>query len=214
MFEYASYVRAMPKSIAKQEPRLVRLMSKRRSIRAFKSKPFSRHVLKRVLKAAFYAPSGADRSGYEMIVVDDPEVKRQIRAQCEVADTQWHRNAPVKIQRWLKKKGITPEKPFLEDAPYLICVFGDNTAPYWLGSTWLAVAYLLLAAEREGLATLTYTPGKVRFLQKLLGVKPNLVPLVVLPIGYADEKQPMKKIKPDTRVYFNRAGSKDRLDLG
>jgi len=203
----------MPKSSTVQELPLPRLMARRRSMRKFKARSFSKLVLKRVLKAAYYAPSGADRSGYEMVVVTDPEIKRKIRAQCEAADAEWHCNAPAKIRRWLKMKGITPVKPFLENAPYLICVFGDNSAPYWLGSTWLAVAYLLLAAEREGLATLTYTPGKVRFLQKLLGVKPNLIPLVVLPIGYADERLPMKKIKPGTQVYFNRVGSKERLDL-
>lgn len=192
----------------------MRLMSRRRSIRKFKTDRVSRAVLRRVLKAAYLAPSGADRSGYTMVVVDDPELKRRIRAECEAADAAWHRNAPVKIQRWLKKKGITPVKPFLEDVPYLICVFGDNTAPYWLGSTWLAVGYMLLAAQREGLATLTYTPGKSRFLQRLLGLESNLIPLVILPIGYADERLPAKKVKPGTRVYFNRVGAKDRLELG
>lgn len=171
-------------------------------------------MLKRVLKAAYYAPSGADRSGYQLVVVGDAGVKAQIRKSCEAADANWHSNATPWLKKWLKMKGITPIKPFLDDAPYLICVFGDNTSPYWLGSTWLGVAYMLLAAEREGLATLTYTPGKSRFLQKLLQVKSHMIPIVILPIGFADERIPAKAVKPGTMVYFDRVSRKTGVDLG
>jgi nitroreductase len=188
-------------------------MQRRRSIRKYKTKKVPKAALLRVLKAGFYAPSGADRSGYEFVVVQDPELKSRIRGSCEAADAEWHRTAAPWLRAWLKKKGITPEKPFLEDAPYLICVFGDNKAPYWLGSTWLGVAYMLLAAEKEGLATLTYTPGKSRFLQKLLGVKSNHVPITILPLGYADEELPAKRIKPGTRVYMDRMDRKGTVKL-
>jgi nitroreductase len=198
----------------KRETPLPSLMAKRRSIRKYQTRAVPKAALVRVLKAAYFAPSGADRSGYELVVVSDPELKRQIRAQCELADAEWHRNAAPWLKAWLKKKGITPEKPFLEDAPHLICVFGDNKAPYWLGSTWLAVAYMLLAAEREGLATLTYTPGKSKFLQKLLNLKSNFVPVTILPLGYAAERIPSKRIKPGTRVYFDRMDARGALKLG
>lgn len=198
----------------KTETALPRLMAKRRSIRKYQTRAVPRGSLMRVLKSAYYAPSGADRSGYELVVVSDPELKRQIRTQCEMADAEWHRQAAPWLKVWLKKKGITPEKPFLEDAPHLICVFGDNKAPYWLGSTWLAVAYMLLAAERERLATLTYTPGKSKFLQKLLNLKSNFVPVTILPLGYAAEHVPAKRIKPGTRVYIDRVGAQRALKLG
>jgi len=199
---------------SKEEPSLAHLMATRRSIRKYQTRPVPKARLARILKAAYFAPSGADRSGYELVIVSDPELRRQIRARCEIADAEWHRNAAPWLKAWLKKKGITPEKPFLEDAPYLICVFGDNKAPYWLGSTWLAVAYMLLAAEREGLATLTYTPGKSKFLQKLLNVKSNLVPVTILPLGYAAERLPAKRIKPGTRVYLDRVDARRALKLG
>lgn len=198
----------------KIESPLPRLMARRRSIRKYQTRAVPKAALVRVLKAAYFAPSGADRSGYELVVVSDPELKRQIRAQCEAADAEWHRNAAPWLKAWLKKKGITPEKPFLEDAPHLICVFGDNKAPYWLGSTWLAVAYMLLVAEREGLATLTYTPGKSKFLQKLINLKPNFVPVTILPLGFAAEHIPPKRVKSGTRVYFDRVGGRKVVKLG
>jgi iodotyrosine deiodinase len=199
---------------SKQVPTLDRLMKGRRSIRKYLRKRISKAMLTRVLKAAYYAPSGADRSGYHLVVVGDVDLKAKIRKSCEAADAAWHDNATPWLKKWLKMKGITPIKPFLEDAPYLICVFGDNTSPYWLGSTWLGVAYMLLAAEREGLATLTYTPGKSRFLQKLLNVKSHMIPIVILPIGFPDEQIPAKKIKPGTIVYFDRMTKKNGVDLG
>ncbi len=198
----------------KRLPTLERLMKGRRSIRKYLRKRISKAMLTRVLKAAYYAPSGADRSGYQLVVVGDPKIKSEIRESCEAADATWHSNATPWLKKWLKMKGITHIKPFLDDAPYLICVFGDNTTPYWLGSTWLGVAYMLLAAEREGLATLTYTPGKSRFLQKLLNVKSHMMPIVILPIGFADERIPAKRIKRGTIVYFDRVSKKQGMDLG
>jgi len=195
------------------DPALVTLMKRRRSIRKYQSRRVPKAALMRVLRAAHYAPSGADRSGFQFVVVQNAELKAKIRKSCEAADAEWHRRAAPWLKKWLKNKGITPQKPFLDDAPYLICVFGDNTSPYWLGSTWLAVAYLLLAAEREGLATLTYTPGKSRFLQKLLNLKSNLVPITILPIGYPDEKLPAKKIKRGTKFYFDTVSPRNAVKL-
>ncbi len=192
---------------------LVTLMTQRRSIRRFQTRRVPRAALLRVLRAAHYAPSGADRSGFQFVVVQEAELKAKIRSSCEAADAEWHRQAAPWLKAWLKRKGITPQKPFLEGAPYLICVFGDNTVPYWLGSTWLGVAYLLLAAEREGLATLTYTPGKSRFLQKLLNVKPNMIPIAILPIGYADERLPAKTIKRGTKFYFDTVSPRNAVRL-
>jgi len=192
---------------------LVTLMKRRRSIRKYQSRRIPKPALLRVLRAAHYAPSGADRSGFQFVVVQDIELKAKIRSSCEAADAEWHRQAAPWLKAWLKRKGITPQKPFLEGAPYLICVFGDNTVPYWLGSTWLGVAYLLLAAEREGLATLTYTPGKSRFLQKLFNVKPNMIPITILPIGYADEKLPAKTIKRGTKFYFDTVSPRNAVRL-
>jgi nitroreductase len=76
------------------------------------------------------------------------------------------------------------------------------------------VAYMLLAAEREGLATLTYTPGKSKFLQKLLNLESNFVPVTILPLGYAAERLPKKRVKPGTRVFIDRVDARRALKLG
>ncbi|MCD6488840.1 MAG: hypothetical protein J7K21_06430 [Desulfurococcales archaeon] len=49
-------------------------------------------------------------------------------------------------------------------------VFRKTKEPYWVQSVWLAIGYLLLALEEKGLASLTYTPPKVKWANKLLNV--------------------------------------------
>jgi len=45
---------------------------------------------------------------------------------------------------------------------------------YYIQSTWIAIGYLLLALEQKGLATVTYTPSKVRWFNEFLGIPKNI----------------------------------------
>ena len=71
------------------------------------------------------------------------------------------------------------------DAPYLIVVAGETDKPYWLESTWISISYMILAAENEGLGTLTYTPAETDFLNDLLELPKNFTSVVIIPVGYA-----------------------------
>ena len=84
----------------------------------------------------------------------------------------------------MKKKKISLKKSFLVDAPFLVVVAGETDKPYWLESTWISIAYMILAAENEGLATLTYTPADTNFLHDLLKLPKTLEPVVIIPVGY------------------------------
>lgn len=78
-------------------------------------------------------------------------------------------------------------------------MFGRKTEPYWIQSTWIAIGYAILALEERGLASLTYTPPKVRWANELLGVPSEYVLQAIIPVG-----RPGKRIN---------AGKK-RLELG
>ncbi len=82
--------------------------------------------------------------------------------------------------------------------------------PYWLESTWISIAYIILATEEEGLATLTYTPGQMKFLIPLLDLPEVYEPVVILPIGYPDES-PTKINNDDkkTQIFFNKFGAEE-----
>lgn len=183
------------------------IMKRRRSIRRFKRDTFPIEKLYSILKAGLLAPSGADQSPYILIIINKEPLKRQIRAECETADKGFHEESPDWLKDWFTKKNITSEKQFLTDAPFLVVIAGNTTMPYWLESTWISVAYIILATEEEGLATLTYTPGQMKFLIPILDLPEVYEPVVILPIGYPDES-PTKINNDDkeTKIFFNKFG--------
>jgi len=163
---------------------LYTLMKNRRSTRVFSHKPVSEKKLHAILTVGQYAPSGADQRPYVCIVVDDSDIKQQIKRCSEDVDKKHRATVPDWFKQWMEKKNISLEKTFLVDAPFLVIVAGETDKPYWLESTWISIAYMLLAAENEELATLTYTPAKTDFLCDLLALPESLQPVVILPIGY------------------------------
>jgi len=173
----------------------INLMSSRRSIRAYKLDPVPIEKVVRVLEAGRLAPSGANTQPWVYIVVDDGALKCEIRKRCEEADSVFHEEAPDWLKNWLRKEGITTNKRFLTDAPFLVVVAGHVKAPYWLESTWISASYMILLAEEEGLGTLTYTPGDTAVLNKLLGLPPDYRVVVILPIGFPAEK-PLPERRP------------------
>ncbi len=179
------------------------IMRERRSIRKYKPDKIPGVKLERILTAGGLAPSGANRQPWLYLLVDDDDLKREIRRLSEEADERWNAQRPDSFRNWLKNQDIAENsKPFLEEAPLLLCIFGDSGQPYWFESTWISIAWLLLAIEKEGLGTLTYTPGYPDFLNNLLGVPAGYVPQVVLPLGYADEEPPAASRKRKALTAF------------
>lgn len=161
------------------------LMRNRRSTRNFLNKKVSEKKLLSILKAGLLAPSGADQKPFVYIVVDDPVLKKKIKQFCEKTDKKYFATAPEWFKQWMKKKKISLKKDFFVDAPFLVVVAGETDKPYWLESTWVSIAYMILAAENEGLASLTYTPAEMNFLKNLLHLPEIARPVAIIPVGYA-----------------------------
>jgi len=166
---------------------LLDLMKSRRSIRKYKKQTVRLEKIYSVLDAGRYAPSGANRQPWTYVLVTDATLKQQIRSEAEGVETDYHKTAPPQLREWFKKQGITPAKPFLTDASALIVVAGNTKAPYWLESTWISIAYILLQAENHKLGTLTYTPSDTTFLNKLLNIPNHYSVVAIIPIGYPAE---------------------------
>ncbi len=182
------------------------LARSRRSVRRFRTGPVPDAAIRRIVAAGRLAPSGANRQPWRFVVVDDPETKRAIRQECERAERAFHASAPSDLVEWMQKRGITPEKPFLEEAPYLICVFHDPHQPYPIPSAWLAVGFMLLQVAEEGLGTVTYTPAGAD-LNRILHVPPELGLTAILPIGVpADDPAPPPRRPLDETAFRNRFG--------
>ena len=177
---------------------------KRRSVREFSPGPVSVEVIRNCIKAAGTAPSGANLQPWHFVVVENKEVKREIREGAEEEEREFYsKRAPEEWLKAIAPLGTDENKQFLETAPYLIVIFsksydimtdGKKIKQYYsMESTGIAAGILITALHFAGLVTLTHTPSPMGFLNKILKRPVNEKPFLILAAGY-----PAKGVKvPD-----------------
>jgi iodotyrosine deiodinase len=154
-----------------------------------------RGVIETCLLTAGAAPSGANHQPWHFAVVQDPALKQRIRTEAEIEEREFYeRRAPQEWKDALAPLGTDADKPFLEEAPLLIAIFGqkntlmdDGTAVknyYVPESVSIATGFLIAALHNAGLATLTHTPSPMGFLNTLLQRPENEKPYILLVVGY------------------------------
>ncbi|AWG21668.1 nitroreductase family protein [Flavobacterium faecale] len=194
---YIKYSLPQPeeKEILEKSKAFYEKMEKRRSVREFSDRPIPREVIHNLIKTASTAPSGAHKQPWTFCVVENPEIKKQIRIAAE--EEERHSYKSRMSDSWLedlKPLGTGWEKPFLEIAPYLIIVFkrtyefgeeGKNKNNYYVQeSVGLATGFLLAAIHNAGLVALTHTPSPMNFLTKTLKRPENEKPFMLIPVSY------------------------------
>lgn len=178
------------------------LMDRRRSVRKFSSDPVPRAAIEWAIKTASTAPSGAHRQPWRFVVVDDAEIKREIRVAAEEEERRSYEGGrmPPEWIEALAPLGTDWHKPYLEIVPYIVVVFEEVTGfdgggsvrknYYVKESVGLACGLFVAALHQMGLATLTHTPSPMAFLSRILGRPKNEKPFILFPIGYpADDAE-------------------------
>lgn len=160
----------------------------RTSIRAYQDRDVEDTKVETLLCAAMAAPTAGNKQPWKFVVVKDKKTLHEISA--NVGTIQMAKTAPLAI---------------------IVCGDLDNTFPedgrdYWVEDTSAATENLLLAAHAMGLGAVwcgIYPMRKrVAFLQRLLNLPGNIVPLNVVPIGYpAENPEPKDKWKPENIHY-------------
>jgi nitroreductase len=92
-----------------------RLMSSRRSVRAFSSEPVPRGLIETAIRTASTAPSGAHRQPWTFVVVGDPGIKTRIRQAAEREERENYEGGRLP-QHWLdalEPLGTSSDKPYL-----------------------------------------------------------------------------------------------------
>ena len=176
----------------------MKLASQRKSTRRYKSDKVDLSKILYAIRAALQAPSGANQQPWRFIIVEDSDVKAKIRKICENKEREFYARVKGELKEWLLRRGFTWKKPFLTEAPYIIAVFAELGKPYAVQSTWLAIGYLLLALEEEGLASLTYTPPSSREISEILEIPKGFQLQTLIPVGMPRED---KKKKPRKELY-------------
>lgn len=200
--------------LVKKSQNFYQEMDQRRTVREFEKTPIPIEVLENIIATAGTAPSGAHKQPWTFCLISDPEVKRKIREAAEEEEKiSYSSRMPDTWKNDLRPLGTDWEKPFLEDAPYLIVVFkqsygienGEKIQHYYVNeSVGIACGFLIAAIHQVGLATVTHTPSPMNFLSEVLDRPKNEKPFLLLPVGYAKKETYVPDIE--------RKNSKDFLE--
>lgn len=188
-------------------------IKQRRTVRNFSTEKVPRTIINDCLMAAGTAPNGANRQPWHFVVVEDAGIKSEIREAAEKEEREFYENrAPDAWLEALEPLGTDADKPFLEQAPYLIAIFserygiddeGEKVKNYYVKeSVGIATGFLIAALHHAGLATLTHTPSPMGFLNQILDRPANERPFLLLVVGYPSEgvtvpdidKKPLEQI--------------------
>jgi len=176
----------------------------RRSVRKYKMDPVPKEALIKILEAVRFAPSWANTQCWEMVVVDDPEVKKRLQT-CLPAGN--------------------PAYQSVVDAPYVIAVCGKKgRSGYKKGEAstvygdWMmfdlgiASENLCLAARALGLGTVHIGLIDHKKAKAVLGLPEEIEVAELIPIGYPVDapKAPGRREFSDF-VHWNRFGTKKEL---
>jgi iodotyrosine deiodinase len=174
-------------------------MNERRSVREFSDTPIPLEVIENIVKTAATAPSGANKQPWTFCIVQNPEIKTQIRIAAEAEELESYQSRMS--SEWLddlKPLGTDWRKPFLETAPFLIVIFKHSyelrekkqkkNNYYVQESVGIATGFLLAAIHNAGLVALTHTPNPINFLSNILNRPENEKPYLLIPIGYTAEE--------------------------
>ena len=186
-----------------------RLMQTRRTVRFFDSKNIPPlQLIQTCIATAGTAPSGAHQQPWTFCVVQNIEIKQQIRELVEQEEqlnyekrmSETWKDHLKPIMSGLHKDNATITKPYLTDAPYIIVtmkqVDGGMDATthkpikhyYAEKSCGIAAGMLCAALHNANLATLCSTPMHAEeAVRQLLNRPSNERVFLLMPIGYPSE---------------------------
>lgn len=170
-------------------------MASRRSVRSFSSRPVDREIIETCVLTAGGAPSGANHQPWFFACVGSAKKKREIRLAAEAEERAFYSGkAGADWLDALAPIGTDADKPYMETAPWLICIFaqrrggvkaGDDRKNYYIHeSVGIATGLLIAACHTAGLATLVHTPNPMAFLNEICGRPDTEKPFLILVAGY------------------------------
>lgn len=166
-----------------------RVIAARRSMRAFSPRPVEPEKIERMLEAARWSPSCANRQPWRFVVVGADAPSRAAVEEALDAGNAWAKRAPVLIAAGARR----------EDAAVV------ESRDYFLLDTGLALMSLLYRAVDLGLLVHPMAGWKEGPLRAALGLPEDFTPAAVVAVGYAgksadlDEVTRKKDEKPRVR---------------
>jgi len=148
------------------------VVEQRRSTRAFSTRPIEPDKTLALLEAVNRAPSAGNLQAYEVYLVRNQAVKAALAA-------------------------AALEQRFIAAAPVVLvfCAHPERAASYGergrrlyaLQDATIACTFAMLAATALGLASVWVGAFRTETVRQAVGAAPGIVPVAILPVGYAAE---------------------------
>ena len=181
-------------------------IQKRRSIRKYAPDDVPQEMIDQMLEAARLAPSGSNRQPWRFLVVKDKDTRKKLHDIC--LEQKFIEEAPVVIicfadlERYSREtrnkrrqeftdSGVTAtlsgrfaDPEFVAQMDAALTPPRAELIPGAIANTYIAVEHLVLMATALGLGTCWVGGFDSPAINRLFGLADNLVPVVVIPVGY------------------------------
>ena len=155
-------------------------IKKRRSRRKYLKKEVSDEIIEKIIDAGRHAPSSMDSQPWEFIVIRDDSVKKGLG----------------------RLKGEENEKCLLgAKVVIVVCADKEKSSSRWVEDGVCAAMNIFLAVHDLGLGAVYITgysstePEITAGIRKVLGLPENIIPVVLIPIGYPDPSERIEEKK-------------------
>jgi len=167
------------------------VLTRRRSVRTYAEREVPHEVLERIADAAVvWAPSAGFSQGLRIVVVTDPETRKEIATAAKEDELtaqgrqRWKAAAPVHMVV-LTREDDYHDRYRQQDK---LKITGGREiewpAPYWFVDAGAAAMTLMLAAIDEGLDTAIFGVTDLEGLSKTLGLPEDVRFVAVVTMGY------------------------------
>jgi nitroreductase len=180
----------------KKELSFFKTVEKRRSVRSFSKKPVEKSKIQKILRTAWMSPSAMGMQNFKIFVVEEQRKKEKL---VKATYDQEYVNSNLVLIFCTDSKRIkfmgNRGKQLLSVQDATIAASYSQLAATALGlsSVWVGhfASYSQLAATALGLSSVWVGHFKEKAVAEI--IKTKLRPVVILPIGYANEKPKAKK---------------------
>lgn len=200
-------------------------MEKRRTYRDYSDREVSDEIVKRVIGAAFKAPTNDHLRQLEFVVVrgreniakviaplaKNMETFKQLVAEVDESDDKdkmaMFADALPKQQRMLMQSGLLII-PFFRQLTWPLLKPVEQSSLNYFASAWCALENMLLAATAEGLGTVFHIPvsDEAEKIKQIVNAPEGYEFICLLTIGYPAENAflpKQKEIEPESRIHNN-----------
>ncbi len=143
---------------------VLQTIRQRRSVRTFIGQPVSDEIIKQILDAGRYAPSGHNTQPWRIVVVRSAEKREQLAE-------------------------LAPQDDMIKAAPLTLAVLLDRTAGYDelkdAQAIGAMIENMLLAVHSLGLAACWMGKARDSQMEEVIGARENEDLMALIPVGYA-----------------------------